>query len=106
MKARAAISEGLQGDSTLLVPTIVLAEIFFLSRKKRVPVDINSVLKMIDNSPSLVIVPFDTAVFQEMLRLPDDLEIHDSVILATSKLMNCSVVTNDRAISRYGQIIW
>ncbi|HEY7269989.1 MAG TPA: PIN domain-containing protein, partial [Dehalococcoidia bacterium] len=67
-------------DIRLLISTIVLAELTTLAERKMPEISIREVLRRLDASPSVVVVPFDEAIFLEMLALPPALELHDRMI--------------------------
>jgi predicted nucleic acid-binding protein len=67
-----------EAEVEVLVPTIVLAEVAYIAQKKRVKVAIEEVLKRLEEGDGFAIVPFDLALFREMLRLPQEWEIHES----------------------------
>jgi len=79
----------------ILVPTVVLAEITHISRKKRVSITIDELLDRIDQSSGFVIVPFDFPIFQTMLKLPREWEIHDLIIGATACYYKSKLITKD-----------
>jgi predicted nucleic acid-binding protein len=87
-------------DATVqvLIPTIVLAEITHIAQRKKVKVTIDVVLKRIEIGSGFVVVPFDLAVFQIALKLPDDWEIHDRIIAATALYYGSTLITKDKIL--------
>ena len=67
----------------VVIPTIVLAEIAFLYARKRVRVDLPTVIAHIAAASNCVVYPLDEAVVE---RLPTTLNIHDAIIVATAPL--------------------
>lgn len=65
---------------------------------------IEEVLKRIDDGDGFIIVPFDFAIFQTMLRLPTEWEIHDRIIAATGLYYNAAVITKDEVLSGSDQV--
>jgi predicted nucleic acid-binding protein len=92
----------------VLIPTVVLAEMTYIAQRKRVRVTIAEVLKRIEQGDGFVVVPFDFAIFQTMLQLPDAWEIHDRIIAATAHYYKAKLITRDRDLRRSDQVatVW
>ena len=98
-------------ESTLIVSTMSLAEITYLYRKDRVTIDVQEVLQKIQRDPRCILHPIDELV---ILRMPDDLEIHDGIIVATALISleiwgeETALITKDKHIIRSGKIetVW
>jgi predicted nucleic acid-binding protein len=90
----------------ILVPTVVLAEILYISERKKVSVEIGEVMRRMIAGKGFAIVPFDLMVFEEMIRLPRELEIHDRIIAATSKIYGAKVITRDEELSKVVEAVW
>lgn len=98
-------------DARLVIPSIVLAEAKHIADRKRIPLAFQEILDQISASPNVTIFPLDEFVVNH---LPANLEIHDSIIIATA--LQCqesfqedvALLTNDIAISQSGLIpvIW
>ena len=93
----------LQGG-TLLIPTIVLAEAFDLSEKKRVQFDFYEMYRIIQDEPEFEIVGFGTDIFEETIKIKKIKEIHDRIIVATAKFFNAGIFTKDKVIRDSGEI--
>lgn len=95
----------------LVVPSIVLAEVRFLHARGRITIDLDTVLSYVDSSTGCSIQAFDEAVAR---RLSTQLEIHDSIIVATALVLkettgqDVALVTRDEAIAASGlvPVIW
>ena len=99
-------------DSTLIIPTIVLAEIKFLFGKKRFSTSLEEVFTVIENDPRCIVQPMDIDVVS---MLPIKLEIHDAIITATALLFkgnpyfeDVEIITKDEEIlkSKLVKTIW
>jgi PIN domain nuclease of toxin-antitoxin system len=92
----------------VLVPTIVLAELLYVAQKKKISLGIEEVLKRIGKGGNFVIVPFDFPIFERVMKLPHDLELHDRIIVATARIYAAKVLTKDEKIIKSGvvQVIW
>lgn len=85
----------------LVIPTIVLAEIVFLYARKRIGVDVQSVLSHVVRSVNCVIYPLDQTVVEF---LPTELDIHDAIIVATAKVFRDVLGEEVRIITKNAQI--
>ena len=97
--------------ATMVIPTIVLADIAFLASRGRIGTDLPRVFAHISGAANCVVYPFDETVLKH---LPTALEIHDAIIVATALVLRdaqpepVSVVTKDKEIATSGLVgvIW
>jgi len=93
----------------LVVPAIVLAEIFHVQGRGRVTVTPAAVWAMIDSLSNAVVYPLDELVLE---RMPAGLEMHDSMIVATALVHQATepvqLVTDDARITASGlvNVLW
>ncbi|MGH8007321.1 MAG: type II toxin-antitoxin system VapC family toxin [Candidatus Binatia bacterium] len=97
-----------KGECLILVPTVVLAELFHISRKKRIALDFVELLKKVEERGNFVVPGLDLAVIK---KLPDThplTELHDQLIVATALLYEAPVLTKDRSIQDSGLVetVW
>lgn len=91
--------------SSLVIPTVVLAEVQYLAAQRRVPLCFTDILSVIFDDPRCLVYPLDTFV---LLYLPDELNIHDRLIIATGilyqKIVDDEVIvlTRDEEIKQAG----
>ncbi|MFQ6071680.1 MAG: type II toxin-antitoxin system VapC family toxin [Methanosarcinales archaeon] len=96
---------------TLIIPTIVLAEIKFLYNKQRFRTSLENVLKVIKNDPRCIVYPMTMDVVEI---LPISLNIHDAIIVGTALIFRniyheeIKVITKDKEIKSSGLIgtVW
>lgn len=94
-------------ESTLIFPTITLAEISYLYQKDRVTIDVGDVLEHINQDERFVLIPFDELILR---RLPKELDIHDGIIVATTLVSRedwgeeTALITKDREIIESGLV--
>ena len=98
VQATEIFREAEDADVEVLIPTIVLAELLYLSERKKIPISMAEMLKRIHKSSGFVIVPFDWQIFKIMQHLPTELEIHDRIIAATAKIYGGKVITKDEQL--------
>ena len=96
------------GENIIFIPSIVLAETISIFEKKRILFDFRKLFKRIEESGNFVVVPLDYTILQKMLDLKDIQELHDKIIVATTKYLNAPLLTKDRAIQSlsYIKTIW
>jgi len=85
-----------------VIPAMVLAELSYLYKRQRVQVNPAMALAYITSVPNARISPLDEAVVQ---CLPDSLNLHDGIIVATAILLretmdeDVTLITKDRQIT-------
>jgi hypothetical protein len=97
-------------NAILVVPTIVLAELKYLSVRRRLSLTFSDMLELIQKDRRMVIHPVDMDVITAM---PDDLDIHDALICGTALVHQdmgeeVALLTKDERIRSSGHIpiIW
>lgn len=108
LKASEAFEKCEVGDNIIFIPSIVLAEALSIFEKKRIPFDFKKLLKRIEDSGNFVIIPLDYSVLQKMIDLKDVPELHDKIIVSTSKYLDAPIITKDRTIQNIPHIksVW
>ncbi|MEC4812406.1 MAG: PIN domain-containing protein [Scytonema sp. PMC 1069.18] len=94
-KAEQILSQAEAGEAQVLIPTLVLAELTHIAQKKRVAVTIEELLEKINKGDGFTIVSFDFSIFQTMLQLPENWDIHDRIIAATASYYQATLITRD-----------
>ncbi|MBM4249737.1 MAG: type II toxin-antitoxin system VapC family toxin [Euryarchaeota archaeon] len=104
--ARRVLNEADRGDAEVVVPTIVLAEVLYLSRKADVSFD--SLIDFIKDARNYSAYPLGLNVVSAMRKLAPEYSIHDAAIVATSRILDAPVITKDEVIRRLGdaKVIW
>ena len=97
-----------RGECVILVPVIVLAELFHISRKKRIALDFADLLHEVEAKSNFMVTALDLDVIK---RLPDTsplTELHDQIIVITALLYEAPVLTKDGPMRDAGLIetIW
>lgn len=95
----------------IVCPTIVLAEIFFLSNKRRIVKDFQGIMEELAADSRFIFSPLSKDV---VVQMPPNLEMHDAIIVATSIILTkisgdeVPILTKDREIQLlpYIKTIW
>lgn len=107
-QARRAFEEIAKGESRLLIPVIVLAELIFTIENKPVQADLDDILTAIQDSPNVEIIDFDYESAMQLRNLKAIPEMHDRMIVATAIEYQATLITIDETItaSRLVKVIW
>jgi len=88
----------------VIVPTVVLAEIMFISKKGRTPISFQETVNKIGEYKNFEIVTLDVDILVVADRLDVDLEMHDKLIAATAIMHKATLITKDTQI-RDAQVV-
>ena len=106
--ALAAFLEGEKGDAQIFIPSIVLAELYFLNVKVGSPLDFASELSRLLDAEQFAFVEFraeDVLRFDSLSSIP---EMHDRIISSVALARGCPCLTRDLQIVSSGlvSIVW
>ncbi len=102
-KAKTAIEEA----SRVVIPTIVLLELYYLLEKKKRKEAFVLAFEKFKNEGKYILVSLDVVAVEEVIKVSSALEMHDSIIVATAKMIEAPIVTKDRSINQtYKKTIW
>ena len=106
--ARRVFEEIANGESSLLVPVIVLAELIFTIENKPIKAELDKILAAIQNSPNVEFVDFDYASALRLRDLSAVPEMHDRIIVAMAIEYQATIITIDETITTSGLVktIW
>ena len=93
-----AFRSALAGEATIIVPAIVVAELYYLARKLRQPVTTTRLVNLILSSSGLRISDLTLDQLMLMDVLTDIPEMHDRLIAAEAVLLDAPVITRDGEI--------
>ncbi len=107
-KAKDILEKAEKGDAIIVVPTIVLAESYFIASKHRTGVRFAEVVDKVKVGMNFTTYPLDIAVIERIQKLDKLADLHDKIIVATAQLLNGSLITKDKAIkeSKYVDVVW
>lgn len=96
------------GNATVYVPGITLAEILYLSEKKRIGISLTDVSDYLRRFPNCKEYPTSLAVVSAASDIRDIPELHDRLIAATARESNLELITNDSVIrsSAFVKTVW
>ena len=106
--ARLAFDRVAAGDSTLIVPVIVLAELIYLIQNKPVGGDLDEILNDLQADPAIVIADLTFARALDLRKLTTVPEMHDRLIVAEAVASGATRITKDLSITNSGvvPVVW
>jgi len=95
-------------EGIIIVPSIVLAEIIFISKKGRITLTFDETIKKIVEYKNFDIAALDSDILKIADKIETDMEMHGKLIVATSLYFNAALITRDRRIKESGTVstIW
>lgn len=92
----------------IIVPTIVLAEIMYISKRGNIQITFEETLKKIVEYDNYDIAPLDMDILKVADKIEADIEMHDRLIVATAINFKTALITKDELIKKTGIVstIW
>jgi predicted nucleic acid-binding protein len=94
------------GNLELVVPTIVLAEAIRVTERKNPGISYGELIERLKRIRTTLIVALDSAILDEVLRLPSSIEMHDRIIAATARVYGAKLVSRDRVFGGVVETVW
>jgi len=73
-----------KGECLILIPTVVLAELFHISRKRRITLRFEELLEKVERETNFVVTDLDLATIKVLPQTLPLTELHDQIIVATA----------------------
>lgn len=107
-QARLAFDEVGRGESELLVPVIVLAELIFTIENKPIRANLDDILDGLYANSNIEFVEFDLQSALRLRELKQIPEMHDRMIVASALKYHASLITLDQSIakSKLVEVVW
>ncbi len=107
-KVKAIFEEVEKGKVTLLIPAMVLAEIGYLSERKRIDTNLQEVKDYCKKYSSVHVEAIIEEIIHKSFEIDDIPELHDRIIAGTAYTKNLKLITNDQMIadSKHVNTIW
>ena len=106
--ADAAFHLAAAGGAYIIVPAIVVAELYYLTVKRGDPITPESLIANINRSQEFRFSALGQAQLTKMGEIDGVAEMHDRLIVAEALAWQAPIITNDEVIRRCGvaAIIW
>ncbi len=107
-KAKEIFLEAEKGESTLVIPSIVLAELMYVFEKQDAGNNFRILLENIKIAENYEIYPLDIETLEKAFDIKTIKELHDRIIVASAQLLDCEIITKDEQItnSKEAKCIW
>lgn len=108
LKVKDIFSKAEADEIDLFIPSMVLAEIGYLSEKDRIDTNIESALSYAAYLNNVSIDPLTEQIIRAAFAIQDIPELHDRIIAASASFRNAPLITNDPVImkSQSLQTMW
>ena len=105
--ARQAFEQTLT-TGVIFIPTIVLAEIMYISQKGRISMTFEDTLSHIEMYENFRITALELDILKVAATISGELEMHDRLIVATALHFDAHLITRDEQItqSRVVNTVW
>ena len=97
-KAKSLFQKADIDEVRILIPSMVMAEIGYLSEKGKIELSLDRVEKYILSKNNYTVYPQTMDVIKASFQIKDIPELHDRLIAGTAKLLGVKVITNDPKI--------
>ncbi len=87
-----------EGENIIIIPSVVMFEIGYLHEKKKIPISVVDVEKIINNSINYVEEKLSINIIKSAFEITDIPELHDKLIAGTARYLNLPLITNDPVI--------
>ena len=106
-KARQAF-DGTITTGVIIIPTIVLAEIMYISQKRRISITFEETLSRIEMYENFRVAALEIDILKVAASIDGDLEMHDKLIVATALYFDAHLIAKDEQItqSRVVNTVW
>ncbi len=96
------------GHVELFIPVMVLAEIGYLSEKKRIDTSVEIAISYVQKWNTISMESITDQIIVRAFEINDIPELHDRIITATAIHRNAPLITNDPVItaSKFLQTLW
>ena len=89
-----------EGENIIVIPAVVAFEIAYLNEKKRIPVSVADIEKIISGSINYIEEPLSIDIIKAAFEITDVSELHDRLIAGTARHLDLPLITNDSELLR------
>ncbi len=101
-QARKLLNKADMGNENMVVPTIVLAEAYYISEKYNKSFE--GLLDKINSSPNYSSYPLNLKIIELIKDLPEVYSIHDAIIVATANILETELISKDETIEEQSDV--
>ncbi len=86
------------GENIIVIPSVVLFEIGYLHEKERIPISLEEIKTILENSVNYREEKLSLDIIEAAFEIKDIPELHDRLIAGTARFLNLPLITNDPVI--------
>ncbi|MCK5488243.1 MAG: PIN domain-containing protein [Desulfobacterales bacterium] len=98
-KAHQAFLSADKGESTIIIPAVVLMEVLYLFEKHRIDIGLLQTEDLL-KSQNYQFEPLILEILKTASEITDIPELHDRLIAATARYLDIPIITNDPVIRK------
>lgn len=100
--AKAAFEEAARGEAVVLIPSIVIAELYYLNEKAGSPIDFADEYRRLASAGQFTFIPLTADDVAEFDRDRAVAEMHDRIIVGVARRHACPCITRDAQVNGAG----
>ena len=107
-EVKAVFEDAENDNASIFIPAIVLAEVGYLSERKRIETNLTEVKLYCSDHELINVEPITELIIEKSFQIDDIPELHDRIIAGTAYSMELQLLTNDPIISEseYISVVW
>jgi len=107
-EVKAVFEEAENDNAGIFIPAMVLAEIGYLSERRRIETSLTEVKSYCLDYKLIKVEPITELIIEKSFQIDDIPELHDRIIAGTAYSMKLQLLTNDPIISesKYISVVW
>lgn len=107
-KVKAIFQKAENDEAQIFIPAIALAELGYLSEKKRIDTNLKSVKRYYSKYKAVIVAPLTEEIVEKSFNINDISELHDRIIAGTAYYKKLKLITNDPNISssKFVKVVW
>jgi len=96
------------GDSTVIIPSIVVAESVYITKDRGYTLEMEKILTDLETSSNYILRSMDYRILSKLISDDRDLSIHDKIIVNTAELESAKILSRDEKIEEQAnvEVIW
>jgi predicted nucleic acid-binding protein len=102
--AKRAFEEGDAGQAVIIIPSIVLAELYYVIRKSGAALNFAAEFGRMQSAGQYVFTPFEPEHVVEFDLDHQAGEMHDRIILGVARRMQATLLTKDESLRSLGSV--
>jgi len=108
LQAKEKFQSAEKGETEILIPALVFAELAYLSENNRIDTTLEDAKRALAKNKNLKVYPLAFETVRSAFEIDDIPELHDRLIAAAAKELGIEIITNDPEIEQsvHVRTIW